>query len=117
MICIFSDDISVVLSRVSLTIAGSSRTFDWSTYLSQSGAPTASVTCFKHVSLATQLTTLETRKLREDQIEVFKTLNGYEKIDRNIFSSVKEERRTRGHGVTLAKKQCRLDIIIFYKEQ
>ena len=23
---------------------------------------------------------------------------------------VKEERRTRGHGVTLAKKQCRLDI-------
>ena len=27
-----------------------------------------------------------------------------------FFSSVKEERRTRGHGVTLAKKQCRLDI-------
>ena len=24
--------------------------------------------------------------------------------------SVKEERRTRGHGITLAKKQCRLDI-------
>ena len=24
--------------------------------------------------------------------------------------SVKEERRTRGHGVTLAKKQCRLDV-------
>ena len=24
--------------------------------------------------------------------------------------TVKEERRTRGHGVTLAKKQCRLDI-------
>ena len=31
-------------------------------------------------------------------------------IDRNIFFTVKEERRTRGHGVTLAKKQCRLDI-------
>ena len=29
------------------------------------------------------------------------------------YNSVKEERRTRGHGVTLAKKQCRLDIIIF----
>ena len=40
------------------------------------------------------LTTLETRRLRE-QIEVFKILNGYENIDRNI---------------TLAKKQCRLDI-------
>ena len=32
------------------------------------------------------LTTLETRQLRGDQIEVFKTLNGYENIDRNIFS-------------------------------
>ena len=56
------------------------------------------------------LTTLETRRLRGDQIEVFKILNGYENIDRNIFFSVKEERKTRGHGVTLAKKQCRLDI-------
>ena len=56
------------------------------------------------------LTTLETRRLRGDQIEVFKILNGYENIDRNIFFTVNEERRTRGHGVTLAKKQCRLDI-------
>ena len=52
----------------------------------------------------------ETRRLRGDQIEVFKILKGYENIDRNIFLTVKEERRTRGHGVTLAKKQCRLDI-------
>ena len=52
----------------------------------------------------------ETRRLRGDQIKVFKILNGYENIDRNIFFTVKEERRTRGHGVTLAKKQCRLDI-------
>ena len=55
------------------------------------------------------LTTLETRRLRGDQIEVFKILKGYENIDRNIFFTVKEE-RTRGHGVALAKKQCRLDI-------
>ena len=60
------------------------------------------------------LTTLETRRLRGDQIEVFKILNGYENIDKNIFFSVKEERRTRGYGIiTLAKKQCRLDIITF----
>ena len=59
------------------------------------------------------LTTLETRRLRGDQIEVFKILNGYENIDRNIFFTVKEERRTRGHAVALAKKQCRLDIINF----
>ena len=31
------------------------------------------------------LTTLETRRLRGDQIDVFKILNGYENIDRNIF--------------------------------
>ena len=27
-----------------------------------------------------------------------------------IFFSVKEERRTRGHGITLANKRCRLNI-------
>ena len=43
------------------------------------------------------LTTLETRRLRGDQIEVLKILNGYENIDRNMFFAVKEERRTRGH--------------------
>ena len=55
------------------------------------------------------LTTLETRRLR-DQIGVLKILNGYENIDRNILLTVKEERRTRGHGVELAKKHGRLDI-------
>ena len=56
------------------------------------------------------LTTLEIRRLRGDQIEVFKILNGYKNINRNIFLSVNQERRTRGHGITLAKKQCRLYI-------
>ena len=36
------------------------------------------------------LTTLESRRLREDQIEVFKILNGYENIDRNIFSRLRK---------------------------
>ena len=31
------------------------------------------------------LTTLETRRLKGDQIEVFKTVNGYEDVDRNVF--------------------------------
>ena len=31
------------------------------------------------------LTTLETRILRGDQIEVYKILNGYENIDKNIY--------------------------------
>ena len=59
------------------------------------------------------LTTLETRRLIRDQTEVFKILNGCEHIYRNFFFSVKKGRRTRGHGVTLAKKQCRLDITKF----
>ena len=33
------------------------------------------------------LTTLETRRLRGDQIEVFKILSGYENIDSNLFFS------------------------------
>ena len=36
------------------------------------------------------LTTLGTRRLRGDQIEVLKILNGYENIDRNIFSRSKK---------------------------
>ena len=52
------------------------------------------------------LTTQETRRLRGDQIEVFKILNGYENIDRNIFFTVKEERRTRGHGVSYISKEA-----------
>ena len=55
-----------------------------------------------------------TTRLRGDQFEVFKILNGYETIDRNIFFTVKEERRTRGHGFTLTKKQCRLDMRKFH---
>ena len=56
------------------------------------------------------LTTLETRRLRGDQIEVFKILNGYENIDSNIFFEIKESKITRGHNNTLVKKQSRLDV-------
>ena len=56
------------------------------------------------------LTTLETRQLRRDQIEVFNIFNGYENIDRNIFLSLKKDNRTRGHEITLVKDQCRLEI-------
>ena len=56
------------------------------------------------------LTTLETRRLRGDKIEVFKILNGYENIDSNIFFEIKESKITRGHNYTLVKKQSRLDV-------
>ena len=35
---------------------------------------------------------------------------GYKNIDRNIFSTLSKDNRTRGHKVTLVKDQCRLDI-------
>ena len=49
------------------------------------------------------LITLETRRLRGDQIEVFRILNGYENIDRNMFFSLKKDNITRGHEVALVK--------------
>ena len=56
------------------------------------------------------LTTLEMRRLRGDQIEVFKIMNGYENSDSNIFFEIKEIKITRGHNFTLVKKQSRLDV-------
>ena len=57
-----------------------------------------------------ELTTLETRRLRGDQIESFKILKGYVNIDSNIFFETKETKITRGHNFTLVKKQSRLDV-------
>ena len=49
-------------------------------------------------------------KVKGDQIEVFKILNGHENIDSNIFFEIKESKITRGHNFTLVKKQSRLDV-------
>ena len=49
--------------------------------------------------LECDLTTLETRRLRGYQIEVFRIVNGYEDIDRNMFFKVKDSSR----------KKCSLD--------
>ena len=56
------------------------------------------------------LTTLEIKRLRGYQIEVFKIVNGYEDVDRNMFFKFKEGSRTRGHKAALVKEQYRLDI-------
>ena len=59
------------------------------------------------------LTTLETRRLREDQVDVFKILNVYKNIDINVVFSLKKVNIIRRHEeslVTLVKFQCRLDI-------
>ena len=49
-------------------------------------------------------------KVKGDQIEVFKILNGFENIDSNFFFEIKESQITRGHNFTLEKKQSRLDV-------
>ena len=54
------------------------------------------------------LTTLLTRNLRTDHIEVFKAVNGYEDIHRNMFVKFKEGSRTRGHKLELVKDPCML---------
>ena len=56
------------------------------------------------------LTTLETRRLRGDQIDVIKIFTGYENIDGNMFFSLKKNNRTRGHEVILVKGNFGLDI-------
>ena len=51
-------------------------------------------------------------KIKGDQIEVLKILNGYENIDSNLFFlEIKESKITRGHNFTLVKKHLsRLDV-------
>ena len=66
---------------------------------------------YKSRLLQCGLTTLMTRRLRGDQIEVFKIVNGYEDVDRNMFFKLKEGSRTRAHKAALVKEQCRLDMI------
>ena len=41
---------------------------------------------------------------------MFKIVNGYENIDRNILFKLKEGSRTRGHKAALVKEQCMLDM-------
>ena len=64
----------------------------------------------RNITYKAIVTTLETGRLRGDQIEVFKILNGYENIDSNIFLEIKQSKITRGNNFTLVKKQSRLDV-------
>ena len=63
------------------------------------------------------LTKLETRRLRGDQIEVYKIVNGNEDVDRNMFFKHKEGSRTKGHKAALVNEHCRLDMTKYYFSQ
>ena len=51
------------------------------------------------------LTTLETRKVRGDKINVFKITYGIEGLDSGMFFKYRANNRTRGHGWELAKER------------
>ena len=57
-----------------------------------------------------KLTTLETRRVRGDQIEVFKITHGIEGLDSGMFFKYRTDNRTRVHSWALAKERCKLDI-------
>ena len=58
------------------------------------------------------LTTLETRRLRGDLIDVFKILKRYENIDQQVFFDMSQS-SLRGHSLKLNKKKVRLDVAKF----
>ena len=47
-------------------------------------------------------------KIKGDQIEVFKILNGLKILTLIFFFKIRESKITRGHNFTLVKKQSRL---------
>ena len=57
-----------------------------------------------------RLTTLETRRIRGDQIKVFKIMHGYEGLNKDMFFRIKNDSITRGHSLALVKSHSRLDI-------
>ena len=58
------------------------------------------------------LTTLETKRLRGDQIEVFKIVNGYEDVDSNLKKAVEPR-----HKAALVKEQCMVDMRMYSLSQ
>ena len=57
-----------------------------------------------------KLIALEDRRTRGDLIEVYKLINGIDKVDyRNFFELVNSD-KTRGHRYKLVKKRCKLEV-------
>ena len=57
-----------------------------------------------------KLTTLETRRVCGDQIEVFKVTHRIEGLDSGMFFKYRTDNGTQGHSWVLAKERCKLDI-------
>ena len=79
------------------------------------------VPALKHVSyeerlLALKLTTLATRRLRGDLIEVFKLFKGFTDVDPDKFFTL-NKLSTRGHSLKLHKSACKHDFRKFFFSQ
>jgi len=59
-----------------------------------------------------KLTTLETRRLRSDLLEIFKMFLGFNKLDPLMFFELNTA-PTRGHSLKLVKPRCHLDVFGF----
>ena len=57
-----------------------------------------------------KLITLEMRRHRNDLIEIFKILHGYEGLKKKDFFIMNESERTRGHTFKIFKERSRLNI-------
>ena len=62
------------------------------------------------------LTTLETRRIRSDMIEVFKIVHGFEDIEPGIFFSFSDS-ATRGHPFKIYKQFSRLNLRKYFFSQ
>ena len=86
----------------------------WCVSLCESQSSSSSLAVTHHCSVMNACTLLfsyrRQKKFKQDHIEVFKILNRFENIDRNICFSLKKDSRTRGHNEMLVKDQCRLGI-------
>ena len=58
------------------------------------------------------LTTLETRRLRDDLIEVFKIFKGFENLDSMKYFKLSTA-LTRSHSLKLVKSRCRSEVTKF----
>ena len=57
-----------------------------------------------------QINNSRKRRIRGDQIEVFKRINGFEGLNKYMFFRIKNDNITRGQSLALVKCHSRLDI-------
>ena len=73
------------------------------------------INVFRHISYEerlarTGLTTLEERRVRGDLIEVYKIVNGIDKLEFDRFFNKSTASALRGHSCKLYKERARLDV-------